>query len=116
MTYKSLKNKIKEEQKSLAYLIRRGKFFRKLKNRATQTEEEKKLYGDKIDIIDYNVRSFSQDYRSIHIAYCHFFNKTPYEKIEKPRKKNPFNTYLYEKCIRDWEKILNEETVRVDSN
>lgn len=84
MTYKELKNKIKQEQKDLALKIRRGKYLRKPDNRGNNiTDEDKKLYyyGGYFD--DWKVYSLSFQYRNKHIAYCSFFNNTPYHAIEQ---------------------------------
>jgi len=122
MTYKELKNKIKEEQKALAKQITRGKFLRKLKNQSTQTEEEKKFYGADTNWIWYNTKKLSSKYRAIHVAYCSFFNKTPYEKIENTtRAGNSFDGYLFSFCLKEWEEIAkdwakDEEAVRVSAN
>ena len=110
MTYKELKNKIKEEQKVLASLIRRGKYLRKPKNRVDQTDDEIRLYGHETHWIWYNTKSLGQDYRTTHVAYCTFFNKTPYEAIERDAKSN-FDGVMYKVIIQEWEKILSEETV-----
>jgi hypothetical protein len=123
MTYKELKNKIKEEQKALAKQITRGKFLRKLKNQSTQTEEEKKFYGTTTNWIWHNTKSLSSEYRAIHIAYCTFFNNTPMEKIENnTRSGNFFNTHLFNTVYKQWEEIAkdwevkDEEAVRVSAN
>lgn len=122
MTYKQLKNKIKEEQKALAKQITRGKFLRKLVNQKTQTDEEKSFYGDYTNRIWYVTKGLSSEYRAIHVAYCTFFNNTPMEKIEaNPRSGNFFDGSLCSFCIKEWEEIAktwvkDEETVRVSAN
>lgn len=122
MTYKELKNKVKEEQKVLAKQITRGKFLRKKRNQLTQTEEEKKFYGNDTNWIWYNTKKLSSRYRAIHIAYCTFFNNTPMEKIEaNPRSDNFFDSFLFNRVYKEWEEIAkewvkDEETVRVSAN
>jgi len=77
MTFKELKNKIKEEQKTLAQSIRNGKSGRKPVNRNKDNRQD-------FDNIIWN----KYNYRHRHIAYCQFFNNTSYEKIENPREEN----------------------------
>jgi hypothetical protein len=72
MTFKELKNKIKEEQKTLAQEIKEYK-----------AERKSSPYGYVAGLYERQ-----RDYRYTHIAYCEFFNNTPYEKIEKPRDDN----------------------------
>ena len=91
MTFKELKSQIKYEQKELAKEIRALKATRK---------EVPCGYVDGLD-------SKRDDYRHTHIAYCQFFNKTPYEKIEsycheKPRK-NDIEIYM-----KRWEAEIDE--------
>jgi hypothetical protein len=91
MTYKDLKNKIKEEQKSLAQQIREKK------------RKRKDVQYGYVEGLDYN----RDDYRHIHIAYCQFFNQTPYGLIEqkcydKPRKSS------IESHIKTWESQIDE--------
>jgi hypothetical protein len=91
MTFKELKNKIKEEQKILAQKIKEQKGKRK---------ESKDGYV-------FGLFNNSYEYRHIHIMYCNFFNNTPYEKIEKSCHENPSSTLL-EKIKTEWESKLNE--------
>lgn len=117
MNFKELKNKTKEEQKLLAKEIRRGKYLRKPKNRTDLSD---------IDISDYfwkngrgdifydegKVQSLSYTYRHMHIAYCMFFNKTPYEKIElKTRETKRPNKFYVDDMIKYFEKVVNEEVI-----
>ena len=108
MTYKDLKNKIKEEQKDLALKIRRGKFLRKPKNRTDVTKEDKKLFFYGSEFEPWEVKTLSRTYRHRHIIYCHMFNNTPYDKIEMPRDNNSPEAYLLEKIRENWEKELDE--------
>lgn len=100
MTYKELKQHIKEEQKALARAIRQGKNARKPINR---TEENigfyEALYWNRIN------------YRYKHIVYCQMFNKTPYEKIEQPREYNPINKNRLDKIRKEWESLLDEQII-----
>ncbi len=77
MTFKELKNKIKNEQKELAKEIK-----------ALKAKRKESAYGY-VEGLEYR----RDEYRHTHIAYCQFFNKTPYEKIESscheaPRMRN----------------------------
>lgn len=120
MTFKELKNKIKEEQKQLALKIRRGKFLRKPKNRVGMTDEDRHLYFYRYD--QYKEAFFngsyamSGDYRARHIAYCMFFNNTPYGMIEKPREDADYSKTLAisrsKDFIKKWKSEIDEETVR----
>ena len=103
MTFKELKKHIKEEQKNLARAIRKGKDARKPSNR------------NEDNIGYYNALYWNRvSYRHKHIAYCEFFNKTPYEKIENPRKENstyPFSRSKIDAYKKEWESLLDEEIV-----
>ena len=92
--FKNLKSEIKEEQKELAIKIRKEKNRRKTKDYKNDRE-----YWD----ILYNINSFKREYRANHIAYCIFFNNTPYEKIENPREGNKIE---YKSLISIWMKEL----------
>jgi len=97
MTYKELKNRIKEEQKSLAQAIRNGKTGRKPKNRCSD------------NMADWNTLESNQHtYRHQHIVYCHMFNGTPYGLIEQPRDNNKPSKYYLEKLQKQWESELDE--------
>lgn len=112
MTFKELKTKIKEEQKQLAKQIRRGKFLRKPKNRFNLTDEDKRLffyrYSEYKEKFFGGVIRLSNEYRHIHIAYCEFFNNTPYEKIEQPRYNLYVNRPKIDKMKKDWENQIDE--------
>lgn len=97
MTYKELKLKIKKEQKDLAQSIRNGKTGRKPKNRC----------GDNLK--DYNKLFWNMiDYRHIHIAYCEFFNNTPYGMIEQPREENKPDKTRVKNIKSGWESLIDE--------
>lgn len=91
MTYKDLKNKIKEEQKSLAHQIRE------------QKRKRKEVQYGYVAGLDYN----RDDYRHIHIAYCQFFNNTPYELIEQTCYEDP-RTSSIDSYIKSWESQIDE--------
>ena len=98
MTFKDLKNKIKEEQKQLALQIRNGKTGRKPSLRNADNSA------------DYNSLEWNQeDYRHRHIIYCNMFNDTPYEAIEQPRDENSPNTYTLDRIRKEWEAELDED-------
>lgn len=92
MTYKELKNKIKEEQKDLAQKIR------ELKGKRKQVP-----YGY-VDGLWY----LQNDYRHTHIAYCQFFNNTPYGLIEQPREDNKPSKTKIQSHLTIWESKLDE--------
>lgn len=97
MTYKELKNKIKQEQKSLALQIRNGKSGRKPSRRSEDNQT------------DYNYLERNQyDYRHRHIVYCEMLNNTPYEKVEQPRDDNKPSKYRLEKIQKEWMGLLDE--------
>ncbi len=110
MLYKELKLKIKEQQKSLAQQIKRGKSLRKPKDRIDVTPEDKKLYystwGDKV-FANWRIESLSWEYRHKHIVYCTFFNRTPYEMVEKFCRENPDSNKL-KNIEKEWEGLLDE--------
>jgi hypothetical protein len=108
MTYKELKNKIKEEQKDLALKIRRGKYLRKPAHRVNISDEDKKLYYSYGDFANWNVERLSQKYRHKHVVYCNMFNNTPYDKIEQPRDNNPLSSNELEKYKKEWTGLLDE--------
>lgn len=91
MTFKELKKKIKEEQKSLAQIIKEKKSRRK-----------KEQYGY-VQGLDYE----RNKYRHIHIAYCTFFNKTPYGMIESNCHEDP-DTDRVDELKKNWELQIDE--------
>ena len=97
MTYKELKNRIKEEQKSLAQSIKNGKTGRKPKNLVVGNTH------------DWNsLESNQHTYRHQHIVYCNMFNRTPYELIEQPRDNNKPSSYYLDQLKIKWELELDE--------
>jgi hypothetical protein len=92
MNFKDLKHKIKEEQKQLAQTIRNLK------------SKRKEVAFGYVDGLDYK----RDDYRHIHIAYCQFFNKTPYGMIEQTCHTDP-RSFSIERCIKAWESELDED-------
>ena len=105
MTRKELKNKIKEEQKETASAIKILKAARK--PRVFESNPDfYKAFGD--------LETHRFNYRNIHIAYCTFFNNTPYEKIERK-----CNTDKYDRLINSlktqWEEEISNEVICVAS-
>jgi hypothetical protein len=108
MTYKELKNKIKEEQKTLALQIRRGKYLRKPSHRVDITKDDKKLFYSNNDFHAWKIDQLSSEYRHKHIAYCLMFNNTPYHLIEQPQEQNkPYKSKL-ESYKKEWEGKIDE--------
>jgi len=101
MTYKQLKNKIKEEQKDRAVKIRILKAARKPKVFQSNPEFYRKLGY---------LGSHQYEYRHVHIMYCSFFNKTPYDKIERDCHESP-NSFKLDKLRDEWEEEICDETV-----
>lgn len=102
MTYKELKEQTKFELKELAEDIRSWKDIRKPKNRedgVSQWEVDSAIFWRK------------RDFRHLHIAYCEFFNNTPYEKIEKSCHESPDRGRI-DGYKNDWIIKINEETLR----
>ncbi len=95
MTFKELKNKIKEEQKVLAQKIKEQKSTRK-----------EVPYG-------YVEGLFSNrgEYRHIHIMYCQFFNNTPYDMIERTHHEYP-SSWRLDDIRKRWENEIDEEALR----
>ena len=97
MTFKELKKKIKEEQKSLVQFTKTGKTGLKPKNRN-----------------DKNCAAWDQlvwnghEYRHKHIMYCQFFNNTPYALIEQPRDGNKPSSHKLNSIKTEWEGMLDE--------
>ncbi len=112
MTYKDLKRKTKEEQKTLALQIRRGKFLRKPVNRKDITKEDKLLYystyGDTTDFRAWKVEALGWEFRHRHIVYCNMFNNTPINHIEQPREDNSPDGKKLEKIKKEWEGQIDE--------
>lgn len=91
MTFKELKKKIKEEQKSLAQIIKEKKSRRK------------KEHCGYVQGLEYN----RNKYRHNHIAYCTFFNDTPYGMIENDCHEDP-DTDRIDEYKRNWELQIDE--------
>ena len=104
MTFKELKFKIKEEQKTLAQEIRVAKPLRKPKNWTDSSEEQKRCSRNEV----WN----QSEYRHIHIVYCNFFNGTPYEKIEQPRHGNKPSSHKLDNLRKTWEAEIDDEALR----
>lgn len=95
MTYIELKNK--KEQKLLAEDIKIGKSGRKPKNRKKEHASfYNNLYWNRVN------------YRHKHIAYCEFFNNTPYEMIERPSVHNKPNRSKIDSYKTEWMGLLDE--------
>jgi len=95
MTKKQLKLQIKTELKSLAQKIRDQKGKRK------QVQ-----YG-----YVSGLKRNRDSYRHKHIAYCSMFNNTPYHMIECPRDDNKPSKYTLESYKKEWEGLIDEETI-----
>jgi len=98
--FKELKMKIKAELNNLVMSIRLGKPLRKPCVYNISIEEHKIMFGG----LDHN----RVTYRHAHIAYCMFFNRTPYAMIEHPRKNNKPSSYMIEDYQKNWENQLND--------
>jgi hypothetical protein len=122
MNFKQLKLQNKTKQKETVEKIKRGKFISRKKNFHLMTDEERSYYiykytnsyGDIVfSFMNWKLKNLSKTYREHHIAYCSFFNQTPYEKIEnKCRPDNKPNFALIEKIKERWSSELDEETLR----
>ena len=104
MTFKELRNRIKEEQKFLAQQIKLGKPLRKPSVYAQASEEAIDACKD----LDWN----RVEFRHRHIAYCQMFNNTPYALIEQPREGNKPSSHELNRIKETWEDELDEETIR----
>ncbi len=91
MTFKELKNKVKEEQKDLAQKIKE------------QKGKRKSSPCGYVEGLIYN----RFRYRHVHIAYCTFFNQTPYDKIETKCHEKPLKSTL-ETYRKNWEIQIDE--------
>ena len=108
MTFKELKQKIKEEQKELAQIISRGKYLRKPCRRTDITKEDKNLYYFGAHYEPWKVEELRYNFRHRHIAYCQLFNKTPYSSIETPREENLPSKSLIKNFENEWLGELDE--------
>jgi len=104
MTFKELKNKIKEEQKELAQSIKLGKPLRKPKIYNQSDSGLKAIYDD----LFWN----RVNYRHRHIIYCQMFNNTPYALIEQPRDENKPSSSRLDRIKKEWEAEIDEEAIR----
>ena len=91
MTYRDLKLKIKEEQKTLAQKIKE------------QKGKRKQLPDGYVEGLYFN----KFIYRHTHIAYCEYFNRTPYEKIENFSYERPDRNRI-DRFKNEWEGQLDE--------
>ena len=112
MTYKELKNKIKEEQKEFSRRISRAKWLRRPSHRKDMTEEEKEIFisisKDGEYFSEWKIARLSWDFRHRHIVYCTMFNNTPYQKIESPSKSNKPDSRRLDLHKKEWEGQLDE--------
>jgi len=105
MTRKELKQKIKEEQKTLAQNIRKCRPLRKphlFEEASEELQQECKSWKR---------YQWSREYRHNHIVYCNLFNNTSYDKIENPRENNRPSTSLLKQIKERWEGQIDEEVV-----
>lgn len=112
MKFKELKTQIKEHQKLLAARLKRVRSVRKpdaYYKASKELQEEYQKHGG------WHMQFTQKEYRNTHIAYCIFFNKTPYEKIETPRENNKPDSRVIQQLQDDWKKQLDEEVVCSDS-
>ncbi len=106
MTYKKLKQKIKDLQKKRASNIHELKEARK-----PSIYNANPSYYDKLG----NLGRHQYDYRHTHIAYCMFFNKTPYEKIEKTCIESPYEGYI-NNLKKEWKEQLGDDNETICNN
>jgi|WetSurMetagenome_2_1015567.scaffolds.fasta_scaffold584222_1 hypothetical protein len=112
MKFKELKNQIKEEQKALASILKRVRSIRKpdaYHKASKEMKEEYERYGSWRSVYT------QKEYRHTHIAYCKFFNSTPYEKIETPRENNKPNLQEIKSLEEYWKSQIDVEVVCTDS-
>lgn len=96
MTFKELKNKIKQEQKDRAVKIRILKAARK-----------PHVYNSNPGLYDKmgDLEQHQYNYRHTHIAYCMYFNNTEYEAIESKCNETP-NTSKTNQYKKEWSYIV----------
>ncbi len=99
MTRKEMKLKVKNELKAQA------KEIRELKRKRKDV-----MYG-----YVHGLGFASEDYRYKHVAYCTFFNNTPYDLVESnPRE--PLEEGDYEGFTSTWKKeIVNVKIIHTSS-
>ena len=95
--FKDLKNKVKEIQKERSIIIRAKRSARK----PIEFEANSKYYQSLPSMY-----SIYWDYRHTHIAYCTFFNNTPYDDIEKPIIADAPNMKIVDSLINEWKEKL----------
>lgn len=97
-----VKRRVKEELKKAATEIRRMKAARK---------------GAQYGYV-YGLDSEQREYRRKHVAYCTFFNNTPYEEIET-NPEEPLKPSDYSKFVKEFElqvkEAENAEAVRASA-
>jgi hypothetical protein len=64
--------------------------------------------------MNWKVDQLSVEYRHTHIMYCSFFNNTPYDKIENPRKDHKPDTGKLNKLRTTWESQIEHEEALCD--
>jgi hypothetical protein len=112
MKYKELRQQIKDSQKETAGILKRVRSIRKpsaFAKASKELQQEYEKHGSWKEVY------LKRDYREKHIAYCMFFNNTPYEKIETPREKNKpdfRNIKLFQEI---WKSEIDVEVVCTDS-
>lgn len=112
MKFKELKLQIKEQQKQTAATLKR---IRSVRKPSAYAKASKELKAECEARGGWNEYFLKKDYREIHIAYCKFFNNTPYEKIETPRENNKPNLQEIKRLEEYWKSQINEEVVCTDS-
>ncbi len=104
MTKRELKNTIKNELKEEAKNLRQLKLDRKYLEDGTFVRVLWKTQG--------MISSAKWNYRNKHIAYCMFFNNTPYEEIERTCNDDPYWRTI-DKYKSDWKEGIEDETENV---
>ena len=94
-----LKQKVKNELKEVATRIK------EVKKKMKTLQRRGQLCHEEISIIYMN----KWDFRHKHVAYCQFFNNTPYGAIENPSRNNPLYKPRVEKFMKEWMDELNED-------
>jgi len=97
-----LKKSKKEELKALAKEIKLGRPLRKphVYQAADTTKEARNA--------NYNLERNSLTFRHMHIAYCQFFNRTPYALIETPRENNKPIKHKINSYMTEWKTTLDK--------
>jgi hypothetical protein len=92
MTFKELRQEIKEEQKLLAQEIKE------------QKGKRKQVPNGYVEGLAFDRNSF----RHTHIAYCEFFNNTPYKMIEQSCYEAPSRNRI-DRLKNGWVGQIDEE-------